>query len=329
MLSRFKGSGQKTARERAQDALDTVRRTRQLDLVDNAATWRDLIAWAEAVVRQEIRPSKEERDGKVRLAMTLMPAEVEPLSVRYAQFALASAVLAATAFARGANYREVNKAVKECERAAGFAQGLARPSPTTEGQPTARTGEPLAPIGGGREAAMEIRKGRGPVDHVVNAYDHKRYTISTLLNPFGFHETAICLPLRFWKPWPTMVAGVSLYSSEQRDRARMHYDQLQAIGEKKHCLFVWVTEVTQRDMMAVHHLVVNTVSTVQRETWLRTIVDQLIPALKSTGMLRDEESGETLMRDFAERHTLVGPTREPAWVRIERFKQTGDPRDLK
>jgi hypothetical protein len=59
------------------------------------------------------------------------------------------------------------------------------------------------------------------------------------------------------------------------------------------------------------------------------MVDELIPALKLVGTLPEDESGKIVMRDFAECHTLVRPTCEPAWVRIERFKLTGDPWYLK
>jgi hypothetical protein len=172
---------------------------------------------------------------------------------------------------------------------------------------------------------MEIRKG---LQRVVNAYDHKRYTISTILNPFGLHETVVLSAIRFWKPWPTLIGGVTLFRPAQLLEAGMDYERQQTIAEKKHCLFVWVTEVTDRDMIATHRIVANVVRSTQKNTWFQKIADDLIPYLKSVGTFREDPSEERLIRDFAERHTLTGRTRPPAWVQLKKFGQTGDPRDL-
>jgi hypothetical protein len=171
-----------------------------------------------------------------------------------------------------------------------------------------------------------ITKGHGPVDYVMNGYDHKKYCISTLLNPMGFHETAITTPVRFWRPVARIFGAVMLHTSQQVQQ--VGYEWLRDMAEEKHCLRICVTELTERDIIAAHGIVADAVCSARKDEWFRTIAHELVPYLKSVGTFLEGASQETLIDDFAERHTLTGATRSPAWVQLERFKQTGDPKDL-
>jgi len=153
-----------------------------------------------------------------------------------------------------------------------------------------------------------ISEGLGPVDYVTNEQDRKKYTISTYLNRLGWHETAICSVATFLRRVPAIFGAVSLVTPGQ-----VAFDDpvMAEASEEKHGMFVWVTDVTEADMNTAHGIVSDVVRSAPKQDWFKRIVERLVPYLKSVG--RFVESQENEIKDFAQRHTLIGPARMPMW----------------
>ena len=139
----------------------------------------------------------------------------------------------------------------------------------------------------------------GLADGVKNARNGARYLVSTLINPLGFHETAVLKP-RFLIPKP--ICGVSIRTNEQAFRAGFAF--LDSIAEKKHILFIPVQEVNDAHIRAVHAVVRSVVEQRAPDEWLQGMFDDVVSYLHHASNLFEDGWNNTqlVLEDFIQRN---------------------------